>query len=881
MRTLLSRIRALFRRRELDARLDEEVRAHLEELTEEYARDGASPEDARRAARRAFGNVESMKEAHRDRSGLRWIEECVQDLRYGLRGLRRNPGFAAAAIVTLALGIGANTAIFSLLDAVLLRPLPVTRPHELVMLQIQAGTFLIRPFTTSLFREFRRQRDVFADLAAFRPFVLRVDSQSEVALTSGQFVSGSYHSLLGVPLEYGRPLTAADDEPASAPATVISYGFWQRRFGGDPGAVGRLIEIEGRSFTVVGITGREFLGTQPGQMVEVTIPLAQQSLFAGNLAFIGSNDQARWLYLIGRLAPGMTRDRAEAVLRVTFNQLPGARAPTRRPVPQRLDVVSGAQGLNTLSDQFSIPLRVLMAMVGVVLVIACANVATLLLARAGARRQEIGLRLALGAGRGRLVRQLLTESLLLACIGGLLGIGVAFVASDLLVQIMSRGANPIELALQPNIRTLLFTLLVSGAAGLFFGIAPSLRSARQRLVVGMRGTVGVGEGRTSWSRVTIAAQVALCLVLLVEAGLFVRTLTTLRGVNIGFAEPETLLQVNVRATAGGGQPAKAVNLARELYGRLDQLGLRSATVSMDLPFSGLSMSGSLTIPDSPRVDEGPSVYTNVVGPRFFETMGIPLEGREFRFEDDERAPRVAVISRGAAQAYFPGTSAIGRRVRTSGGEVEIIGVSSDVYYEGVRGHPPLMLYLSVLQNVRGVGGLMLALRVKGDLETSIAALRRDMPTMTRDLVLARVWTFEERRDAQLVQERVVAILATVFGGLALLLGCVGLYGTMAYAVVRRTAEFGVRTALGARASTLVRMVCGESLRPVIAGIIVGLPLAFAAGRLSQSLLFGITSTDVTTYAVAVAMLLLAATSASLLPARRAATVDPIVALRSE
>jgi len=892
MRTLLARITALFRRRELDARLDEEVQTHLDELKAEFLRAGATPAQARLAARRAFGGIEPMKETYRERRSLRRIEELVQDVRYGVRGLRRNPGFAAAAIVTLALGIGANTAIFSLLDAVLLRPLPVTRPHDLVMLEVKAGTFQIRPFTTSMFREFRRHREVFSDLVAFRPFVMRVYSRREVALASGQLVSGTYHSLLGVPIAYGRPLTAADDESASAPVTVISYGFWQRRFGGDPNAVGQQIEIEGRSFTIVGVTGREFFGTQPGQTVDVTIPLNQQSLFMGNGALVGFTDQTRWLYLIGRLAPGVTRERAEAVMNVTFDQLPGARAPTRRPLPQQLLVVSGAQGLNTLSDQFSIPLRVLMAMVGVVLVIACANVATLLLARASARRQEMSLRLALGAGRGRLVRQLLTESLLLSSVGGLSGVGVAFVSSELLVQIMSRGVNPIELALQPNVRTLLFTLLVSGASGLLFGIAPSLRTAGQTLIAGTRGTVGAAEGRMWWSKATIAAQVALCLVLLVEAGLFVRTVTTLRGVNAGFTDPGTLLQVNLRPSSGGNQPAKVANFARELDARLDRLALRSATFSMDMPFNGLSGASSLSIPGEPRVDEGPSVYLNCIGPRFFETMGIPLEGREFRFEDDGRAPAVAVISQGAARAYFPGTNPIGRRIRVgdrrltdaigaSTIEFEIVGVASDVRYEGMRGAPPLMLYMPYLQNTRAVGGLMVALRVRQNLETSIAALRREMPDMARDLVLARVWTFDERRDAQLVKERVTAILATVFGGLALLLGCVGLYGTLAYAVVRRTAEFGVRTALGARAATLVRMVCGESLRPVIAGIVGGLPLAVAAARISEHLLFGITITDVTTYVIAVTMLLLAATMASLLPARRAATVDPIVALRSE
>ena len=670
MRALWSRVRAMFLRRELEVRLDEEVQAHLDALAADYVRRGMTPEQARPAARRAFGGINAMKDAHRDRRGFRWIDELGQDVRYGLRGLRRNPGFAGTAVVTLALGIGANTAIFSLLDAVLLRPLPVARPQELVMLQIQTGSVPVRPFTTSQFGEFRRHREVFSDLVAFRPFVMRVYSGGDVALASGQLVSGSYHSLLGVPIVHGRPLTEADDSESASPVTVISYGFWQRRFGGDPNCVGQQIEIEGRPFTIVGITGRDFFGTRPGQMVDVSVALAQQSLFMRGGALVGFTDQARWLYLIGRLVPGVSRERAEAVLGVVFSQLPGARVPTRRPLPQRLVVVSGAQGVNELRDRFSMPLGVLMVIVGVVLVIACANVATLLMARAGARRQEIGLRLALGAGRVRLLRQLLTESLLLSGVGGAIGVGVAFVASDLLVQIMSRGANPIELALDPNVRTLMFTVLVSAASGLVFGIAPSLRAARHGVIAATRARSGAAEGRTYWSQATIAIQVALCLVLLVEAGVFVRTLTSLRAVDPGITNPGTLLLVNVRPAAGGGQPVKAASFARELYGRLDQLALRSATFSMDMPFVELSSSSSLSVVDGPAVNDGPPVFHNFIGPRFFDTMGIRLEGREFRLEDDQRAPRVAVISEGVARTYFPGASAIGRRIRSRQGEFE-------------------------------------------------------------------------------------------------------------------------------------------------------------------------------------------------------------------
>jgi predicted permease len=522
-----------------------------------------------------------------------------------------------------------------------------------------------------------------------------------------------------------------------------------------------------------------------------------------------------------------------------------------------------------------------MAMVGVVLMIACANLATLLLARAGARRQEIGIRLAIGAGRFRLLRQLLTESLLLSCLGGAVGVGMAVVTSDLLVQIMSQGTNPIDLALEPSVRTLLFTLLVSVATGVVFGIAPALRSSRQDALAATRATRSAVAGRTGWDQAMIAAQVALCVVLLVEAGLFARSLASLRAVETGFSDAGTLLLMNVRPAAGGNQPARAANLVREFYQRLSGLGLRSASFSMDVPLGDLSSSVSLSVPGMPSADDGTRVYQNVVGPRFFETMGIALQGRDVRVDDDERAPLVAVISDAVARKYFPDGSAVGKRVRAGQEEFEIVGVAAEVRSQGMRAAPPPMIYFPYFQHSSAVGGLILALRTATDGEGSLAALRRDVRAMARDVVITDLRTLEARVDASLVRERVVAILSSIFGALALLLGCIGLYGTLAYAVVRRTAEFGLRMALGATGATLVRTVIGESLRPVAIGIVAGLPLALAAGRGSEKLLFGIAGTDPATYAMATTTLLASAICAAFLPARRAASTNPIVALRSE
>jgi predicted permease len=885
MRTLLSRLRALFRRDQLDADLDGEVREHLELLAADYRRRGLTVDEARHAARRAFGAAEPMKEIYREGRGFRWIDDVRQDVRYGLRGLRRNPGFALVAIVTLALGIGANSAIFSLLDAVLLRPLPVTSPHELVMPRLQSGSLRVRVFTTNQFIGLRDTRGALTELAAFRPLTLRVHLQGESDLIPGQLVSGAYHAVLGVEMLLGRGVTEADDRNTDgAPVVVISHGFWQRRFGGDRTALGQTIEIEGRLFTIVGVTAREFFGTQPGRMVDITVPLAAQSLLYRTGRLTGMPADARALYLIGRLAPGVSPERASAALAVTFDQLRPPPTPSNRPPTTfRLSMADGSQGLNDLRDRFSMPLRVLMAMVGLVLAVACANLAMLLLARAGARRHEIGLRLAIGASRGRLLRQLLTESLLLSALGGAAGVAVAVVAGDVLVQIMSRGANPIEIALEPNARTLLFTLAVTIVAAVGFGIGPSLRSARQDVISAARTTATMG-GRTYWSRATIAAQVALCVVLLVEAGLFARSLTSLRALDTGFEDGRTLVSMFVRPARGDGQPARASGLLRELYGHLAELGLQSATFVMDAPLGGdVSYTAPIAVAGVSTTDEGPSVHHNFVGPRFFETMRIPLRGRDFRVEDDQRSPKVAVISESVARSYFPGVNPIGRHIRAARDEFEIIGVGRDVRYTNMRDAPPLTLYLPYFQSraAEGPGGLILALRTVSSESDVIAGLRRAVRAMARDVIIADFRTLEERMDASLVRERVVAVLASVFGGLALLLGCVGLYGTLAYGVLQRTAEFGVRTALGANAPALVRMVIGESLRPVAAGIIVGLPLAFVAGQVSQSLLFGVTGADPATYAVAATMLLVSAAVAAFVPALGAAGVDPVIALRSE
>jgi predicted permease len=884
-RIVLQRLTSLFRRRQLDADLDEEVRTHLDLLVAEYQRRGMSITEARSAARRAFGGVEQMKENYRDRRGLPWIDDAAQDMRYAFRGLMASPGFAAVAILTLALGIGANTAIFSLLEAVMLRSLPVQRPHELVVGSYQIEGRRQYPFAAYQFRALRAQGEVLADLAAFRPLPLSVSYRGDSEFVIGQLTSGNYHLLLGVQAILGRTLTSADDSvQGDSNWAVISYGYWQRRFGGASTAIGESIEVNGHPFTIVGVTEREFFGTEPGRAVEITLPLRTQPLAFGDRPLLSDASDARWLYLIGRLAPGVSHERADAVLALTWDQLLAARPrPGRAPMKSPFALVDGSQGLNALREQFSVPLRILMAMVGVVLLIACANLATLHLARSAARRHEVGLRLALGAGQGRLVRQLLTESLVLSAIGGILGVGLAYLASDVLVQIMSRGERAIVLDLSPNSRTLTFTALASLAAGLVFGIAPAFLAARRGILAAARVSISAAHGGGRWSQMTIAIQVALSLLLLVEAGLFARSLSALRGLDAGFADGNRVLLASIRPLDGRGEVAGVVDLVRRLSDRPGTIDARSITFTMDTPLGGLSMSKGIAVPGSPSRPADDTVGFNFVGPRFFETMGIAVNGRDIRPEDNERAPAVAVISQSMADNYFPGVNALGRRIRDASTEFEIVGVAADVKYKSLRELPAEMVYLPYLQGhgAAGVAVLTVAVRLAGDVNQAAAALRREVRAQSSDLVIARLQTLDERMDATLVRERVVATLSMWFAGLALLLGGVGLYGTLAYAVVRRTVEFGIRTALGADATRLLSAVVGESLRPVVVGLVLGWPLSFASATLSESLLFGISGSDPVTYVFAITTLLVSAVCAAWLPARRAAAVDPVVALQAQ
>jgi predicted permease len=867
-----------------DAELEEELRLHLDLAAERERRRAGSAADAPRAAVLRAGSVTQGLDAVRDQRGLPWLADLARDLRYGLRALRRNPMFTSVAVLTLALGIGANTAIFSLADAVLFRTLPVSEPRDLVVLRQRGPGGDIFPFTSRAAVDLADSREALSGLAAFRPTLnthVGVNGETELALT--QAVSGSYHAVLGLNAVVGRLLTEQDRDPVA----VISHRYWQARFAADSNVVGRVLTMQGRAFTIVGVTPAGFFGTQPGRDVDVTVPLAAQ------VSKMPPN--ARWLYLVGRLAPGVSRDQARAALRVRWARLTHSPpAPGRPPITLELD--GGAQGLNELRREFAVPLRILMAIVGVVLLGACANLAGLLIVRSSARRQEIAIRLSLGAARGRMIRQLLTESALLAAAGGAAGVALAHWIAALLLAMMSRGRGSIVLDLALNARTLAFAGGITVVTMVLFGLLPAFGASRADVQPRLKQSVsGADSMRTTWARALVAAQVALLVLLLTAAGLFARTLQKLRAVDAGFRQDHVLV---VRATTGPDySEARKRALYEELSARFGALpGVQSVSMSMDSPGSELSMGAGMAVPGRPaEADDAPQVYHNFVGPRFFETMGIPvLAGRDFDASDAAGAPGNVVINDSLARRYFPGADPIGRQIIVgdpqcgrcpAASTASIVGVVKDVRYSSLRADAPLMIYRAYRQAPEAPADTFL-IRMSGATAAGLAPLlRAEVRAVAPALPPPSVVSLEHVLEAMLVEERLLAALSSAIGVLAAILAGIGVYSTVAAAVARRQREIGVRMALGALHGQVIRMVVGEAFGIVSGGLAVGVAAAFAAALAARSVLAGVlfelSPTDPVIVSSATAAILVIAALAAYIPARRAARIDPVASLKYE
>ena len=871
----------LFNRDRLDREIDVELRDHVERQVAEYRRQGLSEAEARRRALAGFGGLEHAAESCRDVWYGRLAGELRQDLRYGVRALRKSPAFTGVAVLSLALGIGAITAIYSLVDAVLLKTLPVRAPEELVLLAQRVGSRDGFSFATDEFRRLAGS-DALAGLCAFRPWPgFRLKSPAGAELAMGQLVSGNCFDVVGVSPLRGRLLQPADDRGPGGPlVAVISDDFWQRHFNRDADIVGRSFELMGQPFTIVGVTPREFFGFEPGRAIDITVPLSVQPLLLPGTPLLTS-PAARWLRLIGRPAIGVDADRLGAELGHTWSLLETVRA---RPADQRptLAVLSGAQGLNDLRRAYSLPLRLLMAAVTVLLLVACVNLAGLLLARAKARQHEIALRLSLGASRPRIVRQMLTEATLISLCGSLAGLALAYWGRAAVLDLLSRGTTRIVLDAPVDVRMLVFAVCVMVATTLLFGLWPALRASADGQQQHLR-TSTMSKAAVRQTATLIAAQSALAVVLVAAAALFGRSLTALQAVDAGFQKQRVLL-ASVRPAVGGADEAEGRRIYRELYARFTSLaGVQSVTLAMDTPLGGRSTIAGLDAVDGrPLVSRDQQLHFNIVGPRFLETMGVPIvDGRDFRDADDERATPKAIISASLARRLFAHASAVGRSLEKEGRRFEIVGVAADVRYESLREEPGDTVYFPYFQAPEFAEELFFALRTDGDPVALVDAVRQQVRGVSAQLPIYKLSTLDAIYDGNIATERLLATIAGFLGGVALLLVSVGVYGTLAYATARRTREMGVRLALGAGRRDIVSLLLAGALAPVTAGILAGLPCALAATRLAQGTLFGVSASDPLTFATVVALLLLTAALAAAIPARRAAQTDPIVALRDE
>lgn len=835
-----------------------------------------------------------------------------QDLRYAARTLWKTPGFTAVAVLSLALGIGANTAIFSFVNAVLLRALPVAEPERLVFVfnGTRAEPYNVAPYPDYV--DYRDRNSVFSDLAAYSGITVSLNHNEGAEQISGLIVSGNYFDVLGVGARAGRTFLPEEDQtPGAQPVVVIGHGLWQRLFGGDSNAVGKQMLLNGQPFTVVGVAPAGFDGAQAGQPNDIYVPMMMQAVvrpprsgYSGemNPDLLGRRS-AGWLEMVGRLKPGVSFEGAQAEMRVLAKQLEEAYPDTNREETATLFPVTKGD-----PDQRGTLLSVaglMSAVVGLVLLIACANVANLLLARASARRKEISIRLALGAGRWRLIRQLLTESVLLSFVGGAVGLLLAVWLVDVL-QTYSPPGNffPVAFDFSLDARVLAFTLLLSLLTGVIFGIAPALQASNPDLVHALKDGTVMLAGGGSWGargfnlrNLLVVAQVALSLVLLISAGLFLRSLSQAQRIDPGFSPQNVLvmpLNINLlRYTKAQGQ-----EFYRGVIERVEAIpGVESATLSRTPPLSGASRQSTVLIegregPDRAGGSEssggnpdtgGHTTLASPVALKYFETMNIPLlRGRDFTAQDREGTPGVIVINETFVRRYFPDEDPLGKRLSLSGARgpwLEVVGVARDGKYITLGETSAPMIYQSILQ--RHETGMTLLIRTRGDSASLAAAVRREVQAVEKNLPVTNIRPMTELLNNSLFPARMGAVLLGAFGLLALLLAAVGLYGVMSYSVARRTREIGIRMALGARGGNVLRLVLGEGMALIAVGVLLGLAGAFAATRLLASFLYGVSTTDPLTFAGIAVFLTLIALAASFIPARRASRVDPLVALRYE
>ncbi len=892
------RFRSIFRKSRIEQELSDELRFHLEKQVEEFVSKGMTAKEARYAALRELGGVEQIKEECRDMRRLNYLENFLQDIRYGLRTLLANRAFAATVVLSLSLGIGANIAIFNVINAVLLRSLPVEDPHRLV--QIKMGDR--GSFTNPLWEQIRDHQQAFSGVLAFSDERFDMAEGGERRFSKGLWVSGDFFRVLGVPPLLGRVFTAEDDRHGggrAGPVAVIGYSFWKRNFGGDPSVIGKTVRLNRHPFEIVGVTPPWFAGLDADYTYEVAIPIGCEPLFHPD----GSALEQRswwWLQVLGRLAPSMSLSQADDRMKAIAPEIFRATLPQNWfPADQKeylkrfFTLLPAATGFSGTRDVYRKALLMLMAMVGVVLFVACANIANLLLARSSARQREISVRLALGASRSRVIRQLLTESFLLSTAGAAGGFLFSLWGSRLLVRLISTTGNQLEINLSPDLKVIAFTAGIAVATTLLFGLAPAFRATRIGLNQVLKENVGgaiQGSTRFNLGKALVVGQIALSLLLLVGASLFLGTLRNLLNIDLGFSR-QNLLLIKADVEQMNLPRPQRLLLYREILDRLEKVPGVEVVASSDITPISNSEWNDFTYPEGYQAKsrEDTLVWFNRVSPGYFKTMQTPLLlGRDFNVHDNLNSPKVIIINESTARHFWGTANPIGKMIggnkpQGKPGEkdyYQVVGMVKDSRYVRIDEAILRTAYLASGQDLEPSPSINFEIRSRTSAAVLTASLRSAIAEVSRSLSL-EFRSFETQINESLLQPRVVALLSSIFGALALLLSLVGIYGVTAYAASRRQREIGIRMALGAQQSSMVWLMLRDMFILLLIGTSLGLAASLAMGRLIASLLYGIRPNDPWQLAGAAVALAVAATFAAYLPARRAVRLNPMTVLRDE
>jgi predicted permease len=890
---------------DLDSQVDEELRFHIESYAEDLMRGGMRHEEAMRRAKAELGSLAAGKEKCRQAWGTQWFDELRADLRYAVRMLAKNPGFAVIAIGSLALGIGANTTIFTIARQVLLDKLKVYKPDDLrlfawtggenrVPIRIwghwNAANHTCTSFSYPVYQQLRQQTNAFEDVLAFKviPQVpVAVDNKPEAV--TAELVSGNYYSALGVNTLLGRDIQNSDDgAPGSGAVAVISDGFWSRHFGRSLDVIGKTIQVNLTPVTIIGVNPGEFTGASSVQVSpDVFLPFSMEPIVAPNGAkSLLTNSEQWWVLVMGRIKPGVSDETARAAMDVLLNNAVRSTMTVEKnqSVPH-FAMQDGSRGEDLNGEKFSKPIYVLMALAGVVLLLACANLANLLLSRASSRQPELSVRLALGAKQGRIMRQMLTESLLLSSAGGIAGLLLGYCGRNAIPHLMSSSWETAVMHVRFDWKIFGFTAAVSLFTGLLFGFMPAWQAMHTQVNRGLKeNSHSATQATTPFSgRILVGVQITLSTLLLVGAGLFIRTLANLNKIHLGF-RPDKLVLFEIQAPNTRYAAPKDLVLYRQIEQRLASApGIRSVTLSKNPLIAG-NVSNDDFVPDGlpSKANDKTYVEDNVVGQDFFATMGIPiLAGRSFQSSDNETSRLVAVVNQQLVKEYFPNINPIGRTFLSNKKHIEIIGISADTRYADLRDDPPATFYTLYRQQSKSEPSMTFEISTILEPSAVVMVLRDVVASVDKDLPLLNIRTQDAQISDRTRQERIFVSLTSGFGLLALILACIGVYGVMAYSVSQRTYEIGIRMALGAEPERVRRMVLREATWVVALGILAGVCGALALGRVIAGLLYGIKAWDPTTLAGSAAMLMVVALAASWIPAWRAARVDPMRALRHE